>query len=147
MFTQSRLRFHYDHIIRPDLLLKSHYTNTMQIPRLCKVIVMAQVARESVKEAMVALEMICGQRCVLTTNASSPYSKGVSNKVLHRSVATAYTDCILHCCLRNDKMYHFVEKLITILCFHDYAVQIQHNTIQIPLNVSLLRLFQKCKVP
>ena len=38
-------------------------------------------------------------------------------------------------------MYHFLEKLITILCFHDYKTQIQANTIQLTLKANLLRLF------
>ena len=36
MFTPNRLRFHYENLLRQDLLLKFNYANIMEVPRLVK---------------------------------------------------------------------------------------------------------------
>ena len=38
-------------------------------------------------------------------------------------------------------MYNFLEKLVTIISFYDYPVEIRKNFIQLSMATSLLRLF------
>jgi hypothetical protein len=39
MFIANRLRFHYKNLLHQYLLLKLNYANIMEVPRLCKIIV------------------------------------------------------------------------------------------------------------
>jgi ribosomal protein L5 len=45
MFTPNRLRFHYENLLRQDLLLKLNYANIMEVPRLCKIIVVSALMK------------------------------------------------------------------------------------------------------
>jgi ribosomal protein L5 len=189
MNISNKLCFHYQHILRSDLLLKLNYSNIMEIPRVTKVIILSQVPYESIKQVSLALEIISGQKLIqkessllqlnptavtrrikhtfdvsstqkntstkkqarqLTSNYSSSTRKErkKGSKTNSRTEFNSYntqfqkeTDYLVRCCLRLEIMYHFLEKLITILCFHDYKTQIQANTIQLTLKANLLRLF------
>ena len=141
MLTQNRLRFHYEHVIRPDLLIKSHYVNIMEVPRLCQLTLVSQASEESVKDVMLSLEMICGQKWIATELSTLSKHVRLQTKARHILSRSTHLDFVLRCCLRNNKMYHFLEKLITVLCFEDYTVQFQGSTIQLQLNVPFLRLF------
>ena len=185
MNISNKLCFHYQHILRSDLLLKLNYSNIMEIPHLTKVMILSQVPYESIKQVSLALEIISGQKFIQTESSllqSNPMSRRIKhafdvssssfsqtnplkarqltshssmrkepkkgsmrkNKNELNSYNTQFqkeTDYLVRCCLRLEIMYHFLEKLITILCFHDYKTQIQANTIQLTLKANLLRLF------
>lgn len=162
--SSSRLRYHYENILRQDLLLKLNYSNIMQVPRLCKINICASPLN-SVKSVSLALEIICGQKFVEA-------SKNQTNKtfIRQRSQSTtqrfkervapslnshranpkrggpkgtlSYDSSLwLRSSLRSTPlMYNFLEKLITIISFYDYTIQFQTNTIKITIDTQV-RLF------
>jgi ribosomal protein L5 len=134
MFTPNRLRFHYENLLRQDLLLKFNYANIMEVPRLCKII----------KNVKLAMEIVCGQKFIQTrsrdsTGKSFRFNKFILNRELKKD--TGYVTYLARSTLRGHTMYNFLEKLITIISFYDYSVKIQKNSIQLSMATSLLRLF------
>lgn len=168
MFTSSsRLRYHYEYILRQDLLLKLSYANIMQVPRLCEINISFTKLRsfDYAKNVSLALEIICGQKLVersigpLSCHALYRKPPGSSRKVQNflalrektggaaklgekssrNMQSTSYR--LLETSLRAPQsMYNFLEKLITALAFYDYTIRIQANTIQITLGTQV-RLF------
>ena len=49
MFTPNRLRFHYENLLRQDSLLKLNYANIMEVPRLCKIIIVPKAPSNLIK--------------------------------------------------------------------------------------------------
>lgn len=137
MFSFNRFRFHYEHVIRQDLLLKLNYDNIFLVPRIEKVVLVSKVPREY-KQVPLALEMICGQKAQQIESLGQPTSR-VNKKLTFRAKQPSYL--LVRTCLRADVMYTFCEKLVTILCFYDSNVQIQSNMIQLTIGSNLLRLF------
>jgi ribosomal protein L5 len=63
----NRIRYYYENILRYDLLLKLNYDNIMQVPQICKIIILAyRVPYNNVKSVSLALEIICGQKVFCT---------------------------------------------------------------------------------
>jgi ribosomal protein L5 len=121
---QNRLRFHYENVLRQDLLLKLHYTTAWRLPRLCKIIV---VPFGFGKNGMVAASLLCGQK-YLNTRSQARLKR---REALQKGQST----------LRGRSMYNFLEKLVTVISFHNYPVKIQKNSIHLTMKMNLLRLF------
>nr|QIA59866.1 ribosomal protein L5 [Riccia cavernosa] len=141
---RNRLEFHYNQVIRPDLLLKIHYENIMEVPRLCKIIVVPKAPSNLIKNVKLAMEIVCGQKFIQTrsrgsTGKSFRFNKFVLNQESTRD--TGYVTYLARSTLRGHIMYNFLEKLVTIISFYDYPVKIQKNSIQLSMATSLLRLF------
>nr|AHG59225.1 ribosomal protein L5 [Andreaea rothii] len=144
MFIPSRLRFHYENLLRQDLLLKLNYANIMEVPRLCKIIVVPKAPSDLIRNVELAMEIVCGQKFIQTqsrdsTGKSFRFNKFVSNQESKRD--TGYVTYLARSTLRGHSMYNFLEKLVTIISFYDYPVKIQKNSIQLSMATSLLRLF------
>lgn len=76
--TSNRIRYYYENILRYDLLLKLNYNNIMQVPQICKIIILAHsVPYNNVKSVSLALEIICGQKVFCTI---LPYPSGQNFK-------------------------------------------------------------------
>ena len=78
MNISNKLCFHYQYILRSDLLLKLNYSNIMEIPHLTKVMILSQVPYESIKQVSLALEIISGQKFIQTESSLlqlKPYVK------------------------------------------------------------------------
>jgi len=168
MFT-SRLRFHYEHILRQDLLLKGQYANIMEVPRLAKVHVaqakpkgsvsqppqgkqtsaVSTTANGDVQNASLALEIVCGQKCVVTYENPETTGRPVKASQFMKSVSAGAKNSgfklqfnsILRSCLRAQILYNFVEKLMTIIAFYEFKSQINTKAIHLHLGTNLLRLF------
>ena len=151
MFSFNRFRFHYEHVIRQDLLLKLNYGNIFLVPRIDKVLLISKVLHES-KQVPLALEMISGQKALqIASSTSALRGSKLRSKLIgfrversdgralggHQTQAKA----IVRTCLRAELMYTFCEQLVTILCFHNYTVKIQSNVIQLTIDSNMLRLF------
>nr|QIA60570.1 ribosomal protein L5 [Odontoschisma grosseverrucosum] len=144
MFSPNRLEFHYDQVIRPDLLLKIDYENIMEVPRLCKIIVVPKAPSSFIKNVKLAMEIVCGQKFIQTrgrgsTGKSFRFNKFVLNQESKRD--TGYVTYLARSTLRGHIMYNFLEKLVTIISFYDYPVKIRKNSIRLSIATSLLRLF------
>jgi ribosomal protein L5 len=134
MFTPNRLRFHYENLLRQDLLLKLNYANIMEVPRLCKIIVVPKAPSNLIRNVKLTMEIICSQKFTQTQNKNSTgrlfrFNKFVLNQKSKKST------------LRSHTMYNFLEKLVTIISFYDYPIKIQRNSIQLSMAMSLLQLF------
>lgn len=137
MLSLNRLRFHYEHVLRQDLLLKYNYVNLLQVPQLCKILIVLRTS-ESVKQVTLAFEIVCGQKGVQTELSLLRASRVNKWFSLRGKTKPSY---LVRTCLRAESMYNWIDKLVTILCFHDYTVQIQANAIQLTIKSNLLRLF------
>ncbi|BFI07444.1 hypothetical protein MPTK1_2g12110 [Marchantia polymorpha subsp. ruderalis] len=79
---RNRLEFHYNQVIRPDLLLKINYENIMEVPRLCKIIVVPKAPSNFIKNVKLAMEIVCGQKFIQTRSRGSfPNSTYTKEKI------------------------------------------------------------------
>lgn len=147
--SSSRLRYYYENILRQDLLLKLNYANIMQVPRLCKINILSKATSYSIKSVSLALEIICGQmkedsrHGVLNTTHRSSQKNFLALRAKKKGALGGFSDGLrsVRTSLRSTSlMYNFLEKLITIISFYDYTLQIEANTIQITLGTQV-RLF------
>ncbi len=106
---KTRLREHYEQTIRPSMMEKFGYTNTMQVPRLEKVIInigVGEAVRDSkkVESAVQDLTAIAGQKPVVTNAKKSVASFKVREGMALGCKVT----------LRRERMYEFLDRLITV---------------------------------
>ncbi len=141
MFTPNRLCFHYENLLRQDLLLKLNYANIMEVPRLCKIIVVPKAPYNLIRNVKLTMEIICSQKFTPTQNRnsigrSSQFNKFVLNRKSKKN--TEYVTYLARSTLRGHTTYNFLEKLVTIISLYDYPVKIQRNSIQLSMAMSLL---------
>lgn len=104
-----RLKNQYREEIVNQLMEKFQYSSVMEVPRLQKISInrgvgMATQDKKLVQEAADELTLITGQKAVLTKA-----KKSISNFKLREEmpIGTRVT-------LRHDRMYEFLERLITV---------------------------------
>ena len=105
----SRLQTQYNDEIAPALIKKFEYTSLMQAPRIAKICLNQGVGqavgdRKMVDTAVDEMSMISGQKAVKTMS-----TKDVSNFKLRKDMPIG---CKVT--LRRDKMYDFLDRLISI---------------------------------
>ena len=105
----SRLKEQYLKEIVPAMEKKFGYTNTMQVPKLNKIVVNMGVgeAKENAKlleSAMKDMEIITGQKPVMTTA-----KKSIANFKIREGMKIG---CKVT--LRGDKMYEFLDRLVNL---------------------------------
>jgi large subunit ribosomal protein L5 len=105
----SRLQAQYNDEIAPTLIKKFEYTSLMQAPRITKICLNQGVGqavgdRKMVNTAVDEMSMISGQRAVKTMS-----TKDVSNFKLRKDMPIG-----CRVTLRRDKMYDFLDRLISI---------------------------------
>ena len=105
----SRLKEQYLKEIVPAMEKKFGYTNTMQVPKLNKIVVNMGVgeAKENSKlleSAMKDMEIITGQKPVMTTA-----KKSIANFKIREGMKIG---CKVT--LRGDKMYEFLDRLVNL---------------------------------
>ncbi len=104
-----RLQQQYQEKIKADLIKKFGYTNSMQVPRLDKIVInmgVGEAVNDSKKSKNAAdeLSLIAGQKAVVTQSRKAIASfklrggLGIGAKVT----------------LRREKMYEFLDRLVTI---------------------------------
>ena len=164
----NKTQQNFQNIVRSDLLLKNHYNNIMEIPKMTKVIVSSQVPSESVKQMILALEILCGQTPKIQTFAAHSVSASFSSASSHLKVTSTVsnrknksanstsfgqsrslrsrsnqneTTKMIRCCLRKNSMHNWIQKMTTVFSFYDYTTSIHENFIQLTLKPNFLRLF------
>ena len=105
----SRLKEQYLNEIVPAMEKKFGYTNTMQVPKLNKIVVNMGVgeAKENSKlleSAMKDMEIITGQKPVMTTA-----KKSIANFKIREGMKIG---CKVT--LRGDRMYEFLDRLVNL---------------------------------
>ncbi|KAE9459234.1 hypothetical protein C3L33_08853, partial [Rhododendron williamsianum] len=105
------LHFHYEDVLRQDLLLKLNYANVMEVPGLRKVRVLPKAAPSALimKKGKLAMEISCGQKLIQTQRASTgksfrsnPFSGGKKGYV---------SDLARQSTLRRHGMSHFLIQI------------------------------------
>ncbi|MBR6730442.1 MAG: 50S ribosomal protein L5 [Alphaproteobacteria bacterium] len=105
----ARLKKKYDEEIAPALLAKFGYKNKMELPRLDKIVLNMGVGeatedRKALEGALKDMEAIAGQKPVLTHS-----KKSIATFKLREGMPIG---CKVT--LRRDKMYEFLDRLITM---------------------------------
>jgi len=104
----NRLKKHFDHITRYDLLIKDHFVNVMESPYLNKIVLnigLGQkliVNRKEIIPTLLALELIGSQRATLTRAKKSIDKFKLKKKMVIGSKVT----------LRKKNMFFFLDRLI-----------------------------------
>jgi len=106
---QARLRKVYDETIRAALLEQFKYENTMEVPRLDKIVLnmgVGEATADSKKPTVAAadLALIAGQKPVVTYARKSIATFKVREKMPIGAKVT----------LRKDRMYEFLDRLVNI---------------------------------
>tara|TARA_Y100000815_G_scaffold226883_1_gene215273 strand:- start:845 stop:1405 length:561 start_codon:yes stop_codon:yes gene_type:complete len=104
-----RLRTHYREVVRPAMKEEFGYKNDMQIPRLDKIVLNMGVGEavsdsKKIKAAADDLTKIAGQKVVITKARNSIAGFKVREEMPLGVKVT----------LRKDRMYDFLDRLITI---------------------------------
>jgi len=105
----TRMRSHYEQVVRKALVEKFGYKNGMQVPTLDKVVLNMGIGeavadRKKVESAAADLAMIAGQKAVITQSRKSIATfKLRENQPIGCKVT-----------LRKARMYEFVDRLINI---------------------------------
>lgn len=107
---KSRLRDHYAKSVLPALMQEFGFKTPMQAPRLEKIVVNMGVGdatkdRKLLDNSVRDMEIIAGQKPVVTSA-----KKAISNFRLRQGVEIG---CKVT--LRGERMYHFLDKLITVV--------------------------------
>jgi large subunit ribosomal protein L5 len=104
-----RLRKHYDDVIRPRLVKEFGYRNTMQVPKVTKIVLnmgIGEATQDSklVQVAAAELEKIAGQKVVVTKSR-----KAIAQFKIRENLAIG-----AKVTLRKVRMYEFLDRLINI---------------------------------
>ncbi len=103
----SRLREHYDQVIKPALLAEFKYTNPLQVPRLDKIVINMGVGEavadsKKIDAAFGELTLIAGQKPIVIKAR-----KSISTFKLREGMPIG---CKVT--LRRERMYEFLDRLV-----------------------------------
>ena len=106
---KPRLRNHYDDVVRTQMLEEFGYKNTMEVPRIDKVVLNMGIGEstQDSKKAQIAaddLTLIAGQKAVVTRARKSIATFKVREDMPLGAKVT----------LRKTRMYEFLDRLVTI---------------------------------
>lgn len=105
----TRLKDHFDKVVRPSLMKEMEYKNPFQVPRLEKIVInmgLGEAVADSRKaqSALEELALIAGQKPVLTKAKQS-----IAGFKLREGMNIG-----VKVTLRRNKMYEFLDRLVTI---------------------------------
>lgn len=118
------LHFHYEDVLRQDLLLKLNYANVMEVPGLCEIRLVPKRLF-----GKLAMEMTCGQRFFQTKRGPS-FQAGKSFRSNPSEKDTGYvSDFARKSALRGHRMSHFLVRILTVMSLFYSPVEIRENPI------------------
>jgi large subunit ribosomal protein L5 len=105
----TRLQEHYQTTVKPELIKEFGYKNSMETPRLDKIVINMGVGegvtdKKKVVAASEELTLIAGQKAVITKAKKSIATYKLRDGMTIGCKVT----------LRRDKMYEFLDRLITV---------------------------------
>jgi large subunit ribosomal protein L5 len=105
----SRLREHYETVVKPNLMKEFGYKNPLQAPRLEKIVINMGVGEavqdgKRVDAAVQELSLITGQKPVVTRA-----KKSIATFKLRQGMPIG-----AKVTLRKERMYEFLDRLITV---------------------------------
>ena len=106
---KPRMKTHYEKVVREAMATKFGYKNSMQIPRIEKIVLNMGVGeavndRKKVDSASHDLSLIAGQKPLLTKSTKSIATFKVREGMTLGAKVT----------LRGDRMYEFLDRFVTI---------------------------------
>ncbi|XP_037409133.1 60S ribosomal protein L5, mitochondrial-like [Triticum dicoccoides] len=116
------LHFHYEDVLRQDLLLKLNHANVMEVPGLFEIRLVPKDASDfRIQFGKLAME--------------GPYFQAGksfrSNPFLGSEKDTGYvSDFARQSVLRGHGMYHFLVRIFTVMSMLDSPVEIRENSIK-----------------
>ena len=130
--TMFPLHFHYEDVLRQDLLLKLNYANVMEVPGLCEIRVVPKAPYDFIiKNGKLAMEILCGQKLIQTQRVSTGKSFR-SNPFLgsNKDKKGYVSDLARQSTLRGHGMFNFLVRISTVMSLLDSPVEIRENSIQ-----------------
>ncbi|CAN6213049.1 unnamed protein product, partial [Urochloa humidicola] len=126
------LHFHYEDILRQDLLLKQNHANIMQVPGLYEIRLSPKAGSElRVPIGKLAMEILSGQR--FKEAETDPFSKARksarTNPFMGRNQETG-SAFARQSILRGHAMYNFLVRMLTVMSMLDARAEIRENTIK-----------------
>jgi large subunit ribosomal protein L5 len=105
----ARLTTHYEKVIRAEMTKQFGYKNTMQVPKITKVVLNMGIGegvadRKKVDQAAGDLALIAGQKPVITKSRKSIATYKLRDG---QAIGTKVT-------LRKTRMYDFIDRLVNI---------------------------------
>ena len=105
----TRLQDHYENVLKAELMTEFTYKNAMEVPRLEKIVInmgVGEAADDSkkIESAFSDMTLIAGQKPIVTKA-----KRAVANFKLREGA-----DIGCKVTLRGDRMYEFLDRLITI---------------------------------
>lgn len=126
------LHFHYEDVLRQDLLLKQNHANIMQVPGLFEIKLAPKVGSDlKIPIGKMAMEVLSGQR--FKEAKSDPFAKARKSSRTNpfigadKDSSTAFAQPTV---LRGHAMYNFLVRMLTVMSMLDSRAEIRENTIK-----------------
>ncbi|XP_047073867.1 60S ribosomal protein L5, mitochondrial-like [Lolium rigidum] len=120
------LHFHYEDVLREDLLLKLNHTNVMEVPGLFEIRLVPKSTNDAkIQFGKLAMEILCGQRSIhaqLPDHLKSGRS-GSNAFLASQKDATSLRQSII----RGHGMYNFLVRVLTVMSMLDSKVSIEQG--------------------
>nr|WEI34499.1 ribosomal protein L5 [Saururus chinensis] len=124
------LHFHYEDVLRQDLLLKPNHANVMEVPGLFEIRVIPKAPSDfRINNGKLAMEIPRGQRFIQTQRGSTRKSFR-SNQWSEKEKKGYVSDLARQSTLRGHGMYNFSVRISTVMSLLDSPVEIRENPIQ-----------------
>ncbi|TVU19152.1 hypothetical protein EJB05_35288 [Eragrostis curvula] len=123
------LHFHYEDVVRQDLLLKLNHTNIMEIPGLFEIRLVPKTASDFKPQiGKLAMEILCGQKFIQPQAA--PAGKSSRTNPFYGGEKDAASGFARQTVLRGHGMYNFLVRMLTVMSMLDSKVEVKENTIK-----------------
>ncbi|OEL31295.1 60S ribosomal protein L5, mitochondrial [Dichanthelium oligosanthes] len=125
------LHFHYEDVLRQDLLLKQNHANIMQVPGLYEIKLAPKACSDlRVPIGKLAMEILSGQR--FKEAPMDPFAKArksCTNPFIgaDKDSSSAFAQQSV---LRGHAMYNFLVRMLTVMSMLDSRAEVQENTIK-----------------
>jgi hypothetical protein len=122
------IHFHYEDVLRQDLLLKLNHTKIMEIPGLFEVRIVPKSASDFKPQiGKLAMEILCGQRYIQAQDG--PAGKSRTNPFYGSDKDPASASAI-QSVFRGHGMYNFLVRMLTVMSMLDSKVEVKESTIK-----------------
>ena len=126
------LHFHYEDVLRQDLLLKQNHANIMQVPGLYEIRLAPKAGSDlRVPIGKLAMEILSGQR--FKEVQSDPFSKARKSARTNPFIGAGKDSgnaFARQSVLRGHATYNFLVRMLTVMSMLDSRAEIRENTIK-----------------
>nr|ULQ69525.1 ribosomal protein L5 [Isolepis setacea] len=140
------LHFHYEDILRQDLLLKLNYANVMEVPGFFEIRLVPKAGGSDFRIQFWkwATETLCGQKFI-QKNRGLDFKAGKSfrsNPFLGSKKDTgSLSNFSRQSVVRGHGMFHFLLRILKIIYLLDYPVEIRENSMKFSMETEFLEFY------